>query len=72
MNSNKCLSRRTCFAVVAGVTINTDTRVPVHIVGTTTTILTRAAVTLVDVCTNTSLCRHNIIIITYTCTTSNG
>ena len=64
-----CLLRRTCFAVVAGVTINTDTRVPVHIVATTATILTRAAVTLVDVYTNTRICRHNIIVIT--CTTNN-
>ena len=45
-----CLSQRTCFAVVACVTINTDTCVPVHTIGTIPAILTRDAGTVVLVC----------------------
>ena len=44
------LSRRTCFAVVARVTINTVTRVSVHAVCTLPTILTWVAGTFVLVC----------------------
>ena len=41
------VNKLTSFALVSGVTINTDARVPVHTVGTIATILTRAAGTLV-------------------------
>ena len=46
----------TCFACVTFVTVNTDTRVSVHIVGTIPAILTGAADTLVHVYNINSNC----------------